>query len=65
MMYMPDAVRAMIELMETDGARLRYRNAYNVTIACGPRRMATLKVGAATVDWHFMAGLARRIISMK
>jgi len=31
MMYMPDAIRAMIELMEADAARLRYRNAYNVT----------------------------------
>ncbi|MFN3744886.1 MAG: L-threonine 3-dehydrogenase [Hyphomicrobiaceae bacterium] len=31
MMYMPDAIRGMIELMEADGARLRFRNAYNVT----------------------------------
>jgi nucleoside-diphosphate-sugar epimerase len=31
MMYMPDAVRAMIELMEADGGRLGHRNAYNVT----------------------------------
>jgi nucleoside-diphosphate-sugar epimerase len=31
MMYMPDAIRAMIELMEADAARLRHRNAYNVT----------------------------------
>ncbi|MCP5072090.1 MAG: NAD-dependent epimerase/dehydratase family protein [Rhodobacteraceae bacterium] len=31
MMYMPDAVRAMIQLMEADPTRLRYRNAYNVT----------------------------------
>jgi nucleoside-diphosphate-sugar epimerase len=31
MMYMPDAIRAMIELMEADGGRLRHRNAYNVT----------------------------------
>ncbi len=31
MMYMPDAIRAMIELMEADATRLRYRNAYNVT----------------------------------
>lgn len=31
MMYMPDAVRAAIELMEADPARLRHRNAYNVT----------------------------------
>jgi nucleoside-diphosphate-sugar epimerase len=31
MMYMPDAIRAMIELMEAGPAQLRYRNAYNVT----------------------------------
>jgi len=30
MMYMPDAIRAVIALMAADGARLRYRNAYNV-----------------------------------
>jgi nucleoside-diphosphate-sugar epimerase len=31
MMYMPDAIRAMIQLMEADAAPLRHRNAYNVT----------------------------------
>jgi nucleoside-diphosphate-sugar epimerase len=31
MMYMPDATRAAIELMEADPARLRHRNAFNVT----------------------------------
>jgi nucleoside-diphosphate-sugar epimerase len=31
MMYMPDATRAMIALMEADGGRLKHRNAYNVT----------------------------------
>ncbi len=31
MMYMDDAVRAAIELMEADPARLRHRNAFNVT----------------------------------
>ena len=31
MMYMPDAIRAMIELMEADVARLHHRNAYNIT----------------------------------
>jgi nucleoside-diphosphate-sugar epimerase len=31
MMYMPDAIRAMIALMEADAAPLRHRNAYNVT----------------------------------
>lgn len=31
MMYMPDAINAMISLMETEATGLRYRNAYNVT----------------------------------
>jgi nucleoside-diphosphate-sugar epimerase len=31
MMYMPDAVRAMIELMEADRDRLVHHNAFNVT----------------------------------
>jgi nucleoside-diphosphate-sugar epimerase len=31
MMYMPDAIRAMMELMEAEASRLRHRNAYNVT----------------------------------
>lgn len=30
MMYMPDAIRAAIELMEADPARLEHRNAYNL-----------------------------------
>jgi len=31
MMYMPDATRAIIELMETEPARLIHRNAFNIT----------------------------------
>jgi nucleoside-diphosphate-sugar epimerase len=31
MMYMPDALEAMVQLMRADPTRLRYRNAYNVT----------------------------------
>ena len=31
MMYMPDALRAIIELMEADSAKLIHRNAFNVT----------------------------------
>ncbi len=30
MMYMPDAIRAMIEVMEADPARLVHRNAFNI-----------------------------------
>ncbi len=31
MMYMPDAVKAAIELMEADGSKLKHRNAYNIS----------------------------------
>ena len=31
MMYMPDAIRAAVELMEADPARLQHRNAFNLT----------------------------------
>lgn len=31
MMYMPDAIKASIDLMEADPARLKHRNAFNVT----------------------------------
>lgn len=42
MMYMPDAIRAMIELMEADAGRLRYRNAYNITaMSFAPDDLAT------------------------
>lgn len=30
-MYMPDATRAAIEIMEVDGSKLKHRNAYNIT----------------------------------
>ena len=33
MMYMPDAVRATLELMEADPARLEHRNAFNIAAA--------------------------------
>lgn len=31
MMYMPDALKAAIDIMEADPSKLRYRNAYNLT----------------------------------
>ena len=31
MVYMPDAVRAAVEIMEADPAQLRHRNAFNIT----------------------------------
>lgn len=41
MMYMPDAIRAMIELMEADSSKLIHRNAFNVTaMNFTPERLA-------------------------
>ena len=40
-MYMPDAVKAAIDLMEADPARLIHRNGYNVTaMSFAPRDVA-------------------------
>jgi nucleoside-diphosphate-sugar epimerase len=41
MMYMPDAIGAIIDLMDADPQRLRFRNAYNVTgMSVTPREIA-------------------------
>lgn len=41
MMYMPDAIRAAVELMEADASRLKHRNAFNVTaFQATPERLA-------------------------
>lgn len=41
MMYMPDAIRAAVELMETDPGRLTHRNAFNVTaMSFAPEELA-------------------------
>jgi nucleoside-diphosphate-sugar epimerase len=41
MMYMPDALRAAMELMDAPGDRLRHRNAFNVTaMQLTPERLA-------------------------
>jgi nucleoside-diphosphate-sugar epimerase len=34
MLYMPDAIKAAVNIMEADPARLRHRNAFNVTAMC-------------------------------
>ncbi len=41
MMYMPDAVRAMVEVMEAEPSRLTHRNAFNLTaMSFTPERLA-------------------------
>ena len=43
MMYMPDAVRASIEIMEADASKLDHRNAFNVTaMQLTPASLASL-----------------------
>jgi len=46
MMYMPDAIRAAMELMEADAGVLRHRNAYNITaMQLTPARLAASIAG--------------------
>ncbi len=41
MMYMPDAIRAAMELMETSPSKLKHRNAFNVTaMSFAPEELA-------------------------
>lgn len=41
LMYLPDALRAMVELMEADGRRLMHRNAFNVAaMSASPAQLA-------------------------
>ena len=41
MMYMPDALKAAVEVMEADPARLKHRNAFNVTaMSLTPKKIA-------------------------
>jgi nucleoside-diphosphate-sugar epimerase len=41
MMYMPDAIEAIVSLLEADAAVLKHRNAYNVTaMSVDPERIA-------------------------
>lgn len=41
MMYMPDALDAIIQMMEADGNRLKYRNAYNISaVSAAPEDFA-------------------------
>ncbi len=56
MMYLPDAIRAMIDLMEADPTRLRHRNAHNVTaMSVTPAELAVearKHVPSFAVDYH-------------
>ena len=53
MMYVPDALRACIEVMEADSAKLRHRNAFNVTaMQFTPRELAAeIQRHIPNFDW--------------
>lgn len=55
MMYMPDAIRAMVELMEADPSKLNHRNAYNVTaMSVTPEELANAireRLGEFDIDY--------------
>ncbi len=44
MMYMPDAIKAAIDLMEADPAKLKHRNAFNVTAMSFPPEMIAVEI---------------------
>lgn len=56
MMYMPDALRAVQELMEADPDQLIHRNAFNITaMSCTPRCIATeiqKHIPSFTIDYQ-------------
>jgi len=44
MMYMPDSIKAAIDLMEADPAKLKHRNAFNVTAMSFPPEMIAVEI---------------------
>jgi nucleoside-diphosphate-sugar epimerase len=41
MMYMPDALQSIVDLMEADSSKLKYRNAFNISaMSCEPTQIA-------------------------
>jgi len=65
MMYMPDAVRAMIELMEADPEKLAHRNAFNVTsMNFTPAKLAgEIKKHIPEFEMEYNVDLARQEIA--
>ncbi|MDT8437358.1 MAG: hypothetical protein RRA92_11465, partial [Gemmatimonadota bacterium] len=65
MMYMPDAVRAAIELMEAPGDGLRHRNAFNITaMQLTPERIAaSIRRRVPGFDLAFEVDPARQAIA--
>lgn len=51
MMYMPDAISAAITLMEANGAKLRHRNAFNVTAMSFTPEQLAAEIGKHLPDF--------------
>lgn len=65
MMYMPDAVRAAMELMTADQARLLYRNAYNITaMSLSPAELArAIQKHLPDLTMHYSVDPVRQAIA--
>ncbi len=55
MLYMPDALNAITQLMEADPAKLKHRNSFNVTcMSFNPRELFTaIKKRIPSFEWNF------------
>ena len=53
MMYMPDAIKAAINIMQADPSKLRYRNAYNITAMSITPKMLAEEIKKSLPDFTF------------
>jgi nucleoside-diphosphate-sugar epimerase len=65
MMYMPDAIHAIISLMEADGGKLNHRNAYNVTaMNFTPEELAAqIRLSIKEFSIHYEVDAVRQAIA--
>ena len=65
MMYMPDAIKAAIDLMEADPAKLEHRNAFNVTaMSFDPEIIAAeIKKHIPELTWDYEVDPVRQAIA--
>ncbi|MCB5257668.1 MAG: NAD-dependent epimerase/dehydratase family protein [Candidatus Cloacimonadaceae bacterium] len=52
MMYMPDALRALVDLMEADPSRLKHRNCFNVTSMSFDPEMIAAEIKKHIPEFH-------------
>ena len=56
MMYMPDALRALVELMEADPSKLKHRNCFNVSAMSFDPEMIAAPSVCTCLTWHGISG---------